>query len=164
MAGEYDKLIRNLNSLITDDRIARTALSSVLPIHKKRIFESGQDGNNAKIGTYSTKPISIAKKNQSRQTGHTYFKGGYAQYKSEVGKNPGFVNLRNTDQMQMDYGLMTLGQEEFGFGFTNSENFNKTQWNEEKYKKSIFVLTQQEQDTLQKLIEQQIAKRLESNS
>ncbi len=125
----------------------RIALSSVLAIHKPRIFEKGLDGTDSKIGTYSTKPISISKKNQARNTGKTYFRGGYAEYKKEIGKNPGFVNLRNTDQMRMDYGLIINGTS-FGFGFQNELNYKKSQWIEEKYDKSIFDNDSKELDIL----------------
>lgn len=137
----------------------RTALTTVLAIHKPRIFESGQDAKKQKIGTYSTKPISISKNAQSRNTGKTYFKGGYSEYKSAVGKNPGFVNLRNTDQMQMDYQLIVDG-DKYGFGFQNNTNFNKSQWLQDKYDKDIFDLTDQEinifADTLKAQIESQL--------
>ena len=125
MANEYLQLIDKVNRAIRSERVMRIALSSVLAIHKPRIFEKGLDGTDAKIGTYSTKPISISKKNQARQTGKTYFKGGYAEYKKDIGKNPGFVNLRNTDQMRMDYGLIINGNS-YGFGFQNELNYDKS--------------------------------------
>jgi len=148
MATGWDGLINDLNRVIKNDRAIRTALTSVLPIHKKRIFELGRDATGSIIGLYGINPISISKKNQARQTGHTYFKGGYAQYKKEIGKNPGFVNLRNTDQMQIDYGLMFLGNNSFGYGFTNSTNYKKSQWLQEKYDKDIFILSDVEKDLI----------------
>lgn len=154
--NEWDGLIKGLNKIKQNDKGMRIALSSVLPIHKKRIFESGLDMESSKIGTYGTNPTSIAKKNQSRDTGHTYFKGGYAQYKSEIGKNPGFVNLRNTDQMQMDYGLMFLGNNTYGFGFTNKLNFDKSQWLQDKYDKDIFELSNSEQEILANVLTSQL--------
>lgn len=158
MATGWDALINDLNRVIKNDRATRTALTSVLPIHKKRIFESGKSAAGVQIGTYGTKPISIAKKNQARQTGHTYFKGGYAQYKTEIGKNQGFVNLRNTDQMQVDYGLQVLGARSFGYGFTNSTNYKKSQWMQDKYDKDIFVLAQSEQDLIADILTKELFK------
>lgn len=158
MASEWDGLINGLNKVIRNDKALRVALTSVLPVHKKRIFESGADRTGKKIGTYGTKPISISTKNQARQTGHTYFKGGYSQYKSEIGKNPGFVNLRNTDQMQVDYGLQVLGAGSYGFGFTNSTNYDKTTWLQDKYDKDIFQLSQSEQDLLGDILLKEIQK------
>ena len=137
----------------------RIALSSVLAIHKPRIFEKGLDGTDAKIGTYSTKPISIAKKNQARQTGKTYFKGGYAEYKTAIGKNPGFVNLRNTDQMRMDYGLIINGTS-YGFGFQNELNYDKSQWLQDKYDKDIFDNDSKELDVLANVLVFELQKSL----
>ena len=137
----------------------RIALSSVLAIHKPRIFEKGLDGTDAKIGTYSTKPISISKKNQARQTGKTYFKGGYAEYKKDIGKNPGFVNLRNTDQMRMDYGLIINGTS-YGFGFQNKLNYDKSQWLQEKYDKDIFDNDSKELDVLANVLVFELQKSL----
>lgn len=146
--SEFDPLIKALEALRSDPRIIKTALSSVLPAHKDRIFKQGFDSKGVKIGTYGTKKISISKKNQARNTGQTYFKGGYAEYKSAIGKNPGFVILRNTDQMMMDYGLLQLGNNTFGYGFQNQANFDKSQWNETKYKKKIFTLSKGEEKLL----------------
>jgi hypothetical protein len=154
--SEFDPLIKALEALRSDPRIIKTALSSVLPQHKNRIFKSGFDSNGAQIGTYSTKPASISRKQQARQTGRTYFKGGYSEYKSAIGKNPGYVNLRNTDQMMMDYGLIQMGGSTFGFGFQNESNFKKSQWAELKYKKSIFAISKSEQDLIAKVLAEEI--------
>src|SRR5690606_1535918 len=107
-----------INTAVRSDKAMRTALTSVLSIHKPRIFQSGRDSSKSQIGTYSTNPISISKKNQARNTGKTFFKGGYAEYKNAIGKG-GPVNFRNTEQMQMDYGIIASNGK-FGFGFTNS--------------------------------------------
>lgn len=125
----------------------RAALTTVLAVQKQRIFQQGRDSSKGQIGTYSTKPISISKKNQARNTGQTRFPGGYAQYKSAIGKNPGFVNLRNTDQMQMDYGIVVSG-DNFSFGFQNAINYQKSEWLQDKYKKDIFPLTDDELNVL----------------
>lgn len=146
MAKEIDDLIKRIRAAVTSDKAMRTALTSVMAIHKPRVFESGQDADKSKIGTYSTKPISISKKNQARNTGKTYFPGGYAEYKQAIGKG-GDVNFRNTDQMQADYQIIQNG-DRFGFGFTNHFNFEKSQWLQDKYDKDVFDLTQQELDVL----------------
>lgn len=147
MANELINTINKLNDAIRSDRLNRTALTTVLALEKKRIFEQGKDSNGAQIGTYGTKPISIAKDKQARQTGQTYFKGGYSEYKTAIGKNPGYVNLRNTDQMRMDYGIIKNGQS-WGLGFQNGENYNKSQWMQDKYDKDIFQITEDETNKL----------------
>lgn len=149
----YDALISQVNKMMQTDRIMVATLSTVLAEQKKRIFQTGKDANSSKIGSYSTKPISISRKNQSRNTGRTYFPGGYRQYKSLTGKGATTVNLRNTDQMMMDYGLHILGRKEYGFGFNNKFNFDKSNWNEEHFNKEIFAESDAEGKVFERVIE-----------
>ena len=159
MANEYLNLITKINDAIRSERNLRVALTTVMAVHKPRIFEQGKDASNSKIGTYGTNPISIAKKNQARQTGKTTFKGGYAEYKRDIGKNPGFVILRNTDQMMMDYGIVQNGLQ-FGFGFQNDVNGDKSGWLSDKYQKDIFELSDNEVDLLVNVLVDQLNKAL----
>jgi len=147
VANELIGLIDRVNNAIRSERVMRIAVSSVLSIHKPRIFEKGTDASNTKIGVYGTNPISISKKNQAKQTGKTYFKSGYAEYKKDIGRNPGFVILRNTDQMMIDYGMIVTGGQ-FGLGFQNELNYNKSIWMQEKYDKQIFGHNDQELQVL----------------
>jgi hypothetical protein len=154
----YDSLINQLNKMMQTDRIMVASLNTVLASQKKRIFQSGEDANGSKIGTYSTDPISISRKNQSRQTGKTYFKEGYRQYKGLTGKGNSFVNLRNTDQMMMDYGVHVLGKNEYGLGFNNQFNYDKSEWNEERYSKEIFAESNEEGALFQRVFEYELNK------
>jgi hypothetical protein len=139
------KIVEKVNKAIRSDKSKRTALITTLAINKQRIFVNGLDANGSKIGSYGTNPISISKSKQARQTGKTYFKGGYSEYKSVIGKNPGYVNLTNTGQMFADYGLI-VNSETYGFGFQNQENVNKSDWMQSKYNKDIFELSDRELD------------------
>lgn len=159
VANEFIDIISKINMAIRSERNLKVALSTTFAIHKQRIFSDGFDAKGAKIGTYGTKPISISKTNQARNTGKTFFKGGYAEYKRAIGKNPGFVNLRNTDQMMMDYGLQGAGLD-WGYGFQNGENYKKTGYMEDKYHKPIFDLSRNEENILADTLENQIAKDL----
>ena len=160
MANEWGNILNDLNQLRRNDRAIRIALTSVFAVHKQRIFNKGQAAEGGKIGTYSKTPISIARKSQARTTGTTYFKGGYSAYKSAIGKNPGFVNLRNTDQMMMDYTFQVLGNGEYGFGFSNDFNFDKSQWAEEKYKKNIFDESTAEGNLFDKILSKELERNL----
>lgn len=159
VANEFTGIITKINNAIRNDKNMRIALSTVLAIQKQRIFSQGFDGRGVKIGTYSTKPTSISRKNQARDTGKTFFKGGYAEYKRAIGKNPGYVNLRNTDQMMMDYTLMG-GSGEYAFGFHNSENLRKMKNLERKYVKDIADTSKYELDTLADILTDQLIKSL----
>lgn len=159
MANELVNLINKIDRIARSETNTRVALTTVLAIHKPRIFQDGFDSKGQKIGVYSTTPASIAKKNQARNTGKTYFKGGYSEYKKAVGRNPGFVILRNTDQMYNDYGIQG-GNNNFGFGFSNSENFNKSQWMENHFQKDIFQLSGYETNVLADVLVDQLIKGL----
>lgn len=152
----YDALISQINKLMRPDAIMVATLSTVLAQQKKRIFQAGKDANASKIGSYSTKPISIARKDQSRNTGKTYFKGGYREYKSLTGKGSATVNLRNTDQMMMDYGVHVLGPKQYGLGFNNKFNFDKSNWNEEHFDKEIFGESDAEGKTFERVFQYEL--------
>jgi hypothetical protein len=155
VANEFTAVLEKINNVVRADRTMRVALTTVLSVHKPRIFEEGFSAKGVKLGTYSTKPTSIAKSQQARNTGRTYFKGGYSEYKTAIGKNPGYVNLRNTDQMMGDYGLIGSGQN-FGFGFQNSDNYRKSQVLEQKYQSAIFDLSRHEDEVLADTLVNQI--------
>jgi hypothetical protein len=159
-ANAWDIVLKKLTDLTLFERAVKIAVQSILTTQKKRIFVEGQDATNAKIGQYSTNPISISKKNQSRNTGKTYFEGGYAEYKKAIGKNDGYVNLRNTDQMFFDYQMFDLGNSSYGIGFSNDFNFNKSEWMEKKYAKKIFALTPPETNMLTQIIDAELGRNL----
>jgi hypothetical protein len=160
VANEWDIVIRKVNDALKTDKAIRTGITTVLAVQKQRIFTQGEDQKDSKIGTYSTKPTSISKKNQARQTGKTYFPGGYAEYKSAIGKNPGYVNLQNTSQMYMDYSFHILGADTYGLGFNNELNYQKAQWAQQKYGKEIFFQSEKEAQILTKIIEEEIGRNL----
>jgi hypothetical protein len=155
----WDIVLKKMQDPNTFNRAVKVAVQTVLTEQKNRIFLQGE-AVEGKIGAYGTNPISISKKNQARNTGKTYFKGGYAEYKTDIGKNPGYVNLRNTDQMYFDYAFFDLGPGSYGIGFNNNVNFDKSQWMEAKYKKPIFNQNTKEGNILESVINFEIGKDL----
>lgn len=149
----YDILIDDVNRMINNDRVMVAAVNTVLSAQKKRIFQDGKTADEAQIGTYSTNPISISKKNQAKNTGKTYFKGGYREYKSLTGKNASYVTLWNTGQMMQDLSTQIVGPKEYGIGFTNEFNADKAEWNEGKYKKDIFSTTEKEDELFLQVVD-----------
>lgn len=126
MANELLNIVNQVNTALRSDQIKRATLSTVLAIHKPRIFEKGEAEDGSKIGTYSKK---------------------YGEKKKKLGRNPGFVNLRLSDQMVADYQLIQNGTD-YGFGFQNSFNADKMGWNTDRYGKRIAALNQKEMDVL----------------
>ncbi len=160
MANEWDLVIKKVNDAIRSDKAVRSGIQTVLAVQKQRIFARGEDGSEGQIGTYSTNPISISKKNQVRNTGQTYFPGGYAQYKALSGRDPSIVNLQNTGQMFQDYSFHILGADSYGLGFNNPFNYEKSQWMEKHFNKEIFQQSDYEGEVLTRTIEQEIGRDL----
>ena len=156
----WDIVLKKTQDMVKFDRAIKIGIQTVLATQKKRIFIEGNDSSQNKIGKYSTNPISISKKNQARDTGKTYFKGGYSEYKNLIGKNPGYINLVNTGQMSFDYAFFDLGNSTYGIGFNNSFNFDKSQWQEAKQNKKVFQQSSEEGLILDSVINQEIGKDL----
>lgn len=127
---ELLNIVTKVNSAIRSDRGRRIALSTVLSVHKPRIFEKGLAANGSQIGKYSKK---------------------YGEKKSKLGRNPGYVNLRLTDQLMGDYNLIVNG-DQYAFGFQNSFNADKAGWVSDLYNKDIFHLSESELDLLMDIL------------
>lgn len=118
-------IVRKVTEAIHSVKIRRTALSTTLAVHKPRIFEQGKTESGGKIGTYSKK---------------------YGEYKSKKGKNPGYVNFRDTDQLMGDYGVIIQG-DQYAFGFQNPTNAEKAGFLSERYG-DVFHASDSEVDVL----------------
>lgn len=160
MVKGYEVLIADINNLLNDERALIAAANSVFAAQRDRIFNQGKATDGSKIGTYGTKTISISRSRQARQTGKTYFKGGYREYKSLTGKEAAFVNLQDTGQMMMDLGTDILGRGEVGIGFSNQFNADKSVWAKEKYNKEIFHTSESEDDLFDKVIQFELDRKL----
>lgn len=108
---EILNIARKVNEAIHSDKIRRMALSSTLAVQKDRIFSKGQNESGGRIGTYSKV---------------------YGEYKSKKGKNPGYVNFRDTDQMMGDYGVVIQG-DQYALGFQNPTNAAKAGFLSDRY-------------------------------
>jgi len=159
-ANGWDIVLKKMTDLPKFNRAVKIGVTTILATQKKRIFVDGKDATGGKIGTYSTEPISISKKNQAKNTSKTYFKGGYSEYKSDIGKNPGFVNLVNTGQEFQDYAVFDLGNDSVGIGFHNELNFLKSQGQEKHFGKTIFQQSSEEGIILNQVIDKEIGKDL----
>ncbi len=146
----FAELIDEINELKDTDKILLSVLSTMQAVISERIFEKGQDGNDQSIGEYSTKPISIARKNQARQTRRSYFKGGYKEYKGAIGFNNSIVNLVNTGQMRDDWSIIRVDAKTYGLGFKNELNSLKADGNEDHFNKQIFAQSPSEDLILDK--------------
>ena len=68
----------------------------------ERVFERGMGADGKPLPPYSTKPISIGKKSTPRQSAAGRYEGGYAQFKSAIGRG-GNTNLYLFGLLQSAY-------------------------------------------------------------
>ncbi len=130
MAANMNVFINSLNELINTDKTDRKVLSSVHSRVLDRVFGDGQDANNAPIGSYSDGYIKQRQKN----------KWGSSRK----------VILQYTGQMKNDFSLVKEGGD-WGSGFKNKKNGEKSRWVEETYDKTIFDLTKNEEELIDML-------------
>lgn len=121
MADELLNISRRVKDAITSDKTIRIALSTTIAVHKARIFEKGLKTSGGKIGKYSKK---------------------YGEFKSKLGRNPGFINFRLTDAMMNDYRVIASATE-YGFGFNDDLNANKADWLQDRFG-TVFEINDQE--------------------
>lgn len=158
------------------DQMLRTVALSVLPEMKSRIHVEGKDSNGGQIGTYSPSYMKVrtgqfgnsgrfvrgAKKGEVKDAGK--FSKGVKSGESRPKYNRTSdtkVILSLTRQMENDLSVGPSGNG-YGIGFNNTENFNKSQWNEATYKKKIFSLTKEEKELAKKVAEDFISQIIKS--
>jgi hypothetical protein len=133
--SEIKKLISEINRNVLSDRIDRKVLSAVHSQTAIRIFSEGKNANGASLGVYSK---------------------GYQRLRDKKGMSTK-VNLQFTGQMLKDYALRVEGVNEYGSGFANSTNFDKSEWVEATYNVPIFELTKDEEKLLEQLYEKELS-------
>ena len=147
------------------DLAMRAGMVTILPVIKQRIHEKGLDGNNTKIGQYSTEPIYVNPKNSPRKFspqgkhGDTkfrsgephqtrYFEDGYKGFKTFIGRNLlGSVNLSLTGGLS-NQTVVIPTDKGYGIGFSNDENLQRAKALEKKYQKAIWTKMTAEESTI----------------
>jgi hypothetical protein len=150
---EYLELIDELNELTKDNTVILSVASTMLAVTAVRIFDDGLAADGSPIGQYSTKPISVSRKRQSRKTRSTYFKEGWKQYKQETGHDPNKVNLVDSGQMRDDWSIVEEGNNTIGLGFKNELNSLKADGNEKRFGKEIFAHGPEEDEVFDKVFQ-----------
>lgn len=158
--------IRDAISMENIRNAMRTAARDVLPDAADRIFTKGLDSDNADIGQYSTNPIYISKKNSPRNAGRDtgkslFFPGGYKEFKEAIGRGSR-VNLKLFGRLQSDY----LSSKEINtplgikYDLKEQDNIDKKEWSEEHFGKDIFSLTTAEEQTVQRVFQFELIRRI----
>lgn len=166
------------------DKMTREQATNVLALMRDRIHTDGQASNGGQIGMYSKGYLTVrsgAFKNSSKSDAGFYSKGNKAVFdirtrkavkikskKKEAstkgntmrtmynrGSDPKVI-LSLTRQMESDYVIVPV-ENGHGIGFSNAENYNKAMWNERRYKKEIFSMTESEEKKALEIAERYIA-------
>lgn len=143
-----------------------TGARDILPDVADRVFTQGKATDGSDIGSYSTKPIYISKKNSPRSAGIVkkktlFFPGGYKEFKGAIGRGED-VNLKVFGRLQSDY-LTPLKKDTLkGLSFELKEavNAEKKEGNEKRFGKDIFNLNQVEKDRVVNTISFEVARRI----
>ena len=170
------KVMSGLSAKLTElsesdaKNIIRTIATSMNGIISERIHEQGLDANGGKIGNYDTKPIYVNPNVATRKfpaegkTGKTkfistglphktkYFAGGYNEFKTQVGKNIGSVNLNLSGQMNNQFTVIAT-KDGYGLGWADENIFARARFFEtKKYNKTIWGVTESEGEIINEIV------------
>ena len=158
------------------DLAMKSAALTVLGEMRVRIHENGQAADGSDIGAYSVKPLYVNPNNSPRKfppagkSGKTvfasgqkkgqphktkYFSGGYGDFKSTIGRNPGKVNLFLTGTMANQFVVIETPQG-WGLGWMNDLLTTRAFALEMKYGKAIWECNQSEEKLLTDTIHSEI--------
>ncbi len=149
-------------SKLQDQVVRKVALGALVDV-RMRVFTTGKDSADSKIGDYSTKPSYFASKGIGKglsprgKTGRTkfkngralktrYFADGYSGWKTAIGRNTlGSVNLNLSGSMRNNFQLFKTSSG-WGIGWSSTELVDRARnFETKKYNKPIWMLTKQEQ-------------------
>lgn len=153
--------------------LLREVALELIPMIHDRIHVQGLAADGSLIGTYSD--AYMRTRTGTFKNAETFKKGKNAGKPKNAGtatkgasqgtarqrfnrSGDTKVILSLTRQMENDYAVVP-GDVGWGVGFNNSHNFDKANWNNLRYGKVVYDLTQTEQDRFVELTEQLITER-----
>lgn len=170
-----------LKSLSNTDKMLRTAATTVLAMMKIRIHGEGLDASGNRIGTYSPAYMKIRTGNfgnstrvsKGTNTGKLKDAGVFSsgsklgQARSKFNRGPDTkVILSLTRQMENDEKVIAISTNNYGIGFSNKLNYDKSQWTEATYKRQgkIFAASTQELEAVNEIAQKFTDDAIRANS
>jgi len=161
---------RNIEKIISinNDSIIKPVAIMMVGIIRKRVHEDGIASDGGQIGKYSDAYMRVRTGlyNYSKvvKAGKTAGKlksaGVFSKGKNKGSERPKFnrgtdrkVILSLTRQMENDMTIIAT-KKGYGIGYTNQQNFDKSQWVEKNYNKSIWNLTNSEKEQVSSIVNQ----------
>jgi len=157
--GSLNGLISKLQNLADKPAVTLVVATSLVGAMRTRIHEEGKDSAGGQIGTYSKGYMGVRtgqfKTNSTvtkgKNKGQLRGTGVFTKGKDKGSPRPVYnrtaetkVVLSLTRQQESDWSVIEVNNQ-YGIGYKNTLNFQKSQWEEETYKKKIFDLTKDEQ-------------------
>lgn len=136
--ADLEKLIQRSSAKQIRDKVTQRVLQTIHTITDQRIFRDGIAANGQLIGVYSAEYQKIRQRNN------------YPTSRKVI--------LQASTDMNDDYKFLVLPNNQYGSGFSNNENFNKSNYVEDTYNKEIFKLTASEEKKLEKLLDKELEK------
>lgn len=167
---DLNHLIAGLKSVIDQRNVSLILASSITGAIRKRVHEEGKAADGSQIGTYTAEYMKARTGNfgnsgrfsKGKNKGEVKDSGTISRGDNKGQPRPRYnrtndtkVVLSLTRQQENDLGVVETPTG-FGIGYKNSLNFEKSQWEEETYKKSIWALTTEEQQKAVQVIEEYI--------
>lgn len=152
-------LQKNIMAITSTSEIPRGVATSLLPIVKTRIHEDGLDADGKPIGKYSEGYMAVRtglfqsndKYKSGKNKGKQKPSGVFTKGKDKGAPRPNYnrtsdptVIISLTRQLENDFKVVSTASGNYGLGFINQHNFDKSQWVEKTYGKKIFALTDEE--------------------
>lgn len=167
--GEIHGRVANIQATVL-----REIAVSMLPEVRYRIHTAGIAADGSPIGIYSKGYMSVRtgvyKSNDSyskgKNKGATKPEGVFTKGKDKGKPRPRYNRTGDTKVIlsltgEMEKGLEVMATEKgFGLGYPFEGNLQKTQWNEETYKKKIFALTTEEKTSVVQIAQAHVTKAL----
>lgn len=149
-----------IGQLENPDEMLREVAMAVLPELKKRVHVNGVASDGGQIGTYSAEYMKLrtgnyqnsAKVSRGKDKGNLKDAGTISRGDRKGQQRQRYNRTADTRvvgsltrKMENDLSVMPAGRG-YGIGYNNPDNYDKSQWLEDTYKKDIWELTTGETD------------------
>lgn len=172
---QYQKKIQDKLRSLKIANIILPAAQNVQTLYRERLYGNGVDGDNTKIGAYSTKEMYASKKVFKNKGGFRaqgkkskkpfangnerksmYLNQGYKQLRQVQGYESGYVNLHYSGDLFTDTSGLKIDGESVVVKVSRKINQQKISGLSDKYGKATFKHTKQER----KIFAEDVTKRL----
>jgi len=173
ISSNFDDVIKQVNAdfeNIDIEAMTREQATTVMGMMRTRVHEEGTAADRSQIGTYSkgylvfrsgafknSGKISKGKNKGKLKNAGSYTKGS-SKGSNRTRYNRGSdtkVILSLTRQMESDLAIVPVDNG-YGIGYNNSENYNKAIWNEKRYRKEIFAVSEEEMKVVNQIADKYI--------